>query len=1462
VEEIFSIEKNVVFYAYTASALQYTFFVCESKNRKGVVSMRFMGKKTKKVLTLFLAVTIVGLYTFGDVAAIFAGDVNSEAATSSKTTSESTQNPSQANSTDNSADNSTNVQNNAKTDTSSTVSYPEQQFKESVSGTQVKVVAPKGAFPAGTKMTVTAVKSSKVKKAVSKAAGKTVTHIQAFDITFTDKGGNKVEPKKEVKVSFSGVDLKGNKGLNVYHMNKSNTSAEKVAKSKSSTSAVFGADSFSIYVITDGNPVLKTYKFFNEAGTVISEQTVKTGDKLVEPETPSKDGYKFLGWTATKGSTNYFTAFGTQTVTDSTEVDLYPAFQQAYYVYFMDGTGDDARVIYTKEGMTNDVIDDSGVIVPLASSYAVTGWYKDKALTQEVSSVTLTNSNITLYPKVEAGHYLTFNGNGGSYTEPEFVTANGTTVAPTVPTRHGYTFQYWADSNNNQFTFGTGLLADTTLHAVWKAKTDTQYTVMHWQENANDSNYSLKETETLTGTSGSQTAAKAKTYAGFTAKTFTQIEIKGDGSTIVNIYYQRQTYSVKFYQNTGYYVEPQYRGDTGYWTGTWYELTDLTITAKYGANISDKWPKSTAQNWLVTPNGSTYQSGISTMPLNGAKFYYKKQAGNKVMNLYYYTEVLAGTQGTSTYDGKSYVLHHTDSFNTDNSDWTTTKEDHYDIAGFTYTGNTPDGSKFSRVSYSSTYYVTFYYTRNNYDIKFVNGGSVEKTKTYQYQADISSAGYTPERPANIPEGYVFQGWYDNEKCAGGAYVFDGATMPAGSVTLYAKWAAPTYTATAHLSLDGNGTKTIDIAYGSKIDQNDMPTVVDSTGKVISQGDDTYKVTVPEGYKWIGWTTKDSNGDYKLYNFDTETYKDLELYPYYINEAKYNVTYNANGGSGTAPSDLMKYASGSYAEVASGITLTAPAGKVFLNWNTAADGSGKAYYPKDKVHISGNVTLYAQYGDADSLISLTYHANYPSDVTATGNTVNTVSAVKNNSSVVVAGNSFNEASSDYNFEGWNTKADGSGAGYAPNATINIDNNGSNDLYAVWSKKPALDIVITGNHANSKYNGSTQGITGYTISDLPSGVTVSLKDGSTAVASGTNVGTYQMNLTKSDFTVSGADRYKVSMTVNDGSLEITKRAVTMTSATASKEFDGTALTNNNVAVTGDGFAAGEGAAYDVTGSQKYVGNSSNTFTYTLNAGTLADNYTITKAEGTLTVTNKTAKYEITVRANNGSKTYDGQAMTVSGLQETKFTVNGQEYTVSGLTATATATNAGTYPVNVTGTAVVKDADGVDVTSQFAVKTVNGSLEITPAPLEIIVSGNSTQLKYNGKEQNVTGYNVKSVLPEGVSVTMKDGAKAEAKGTNVGQYNMNLTADEFEAIGAGNYKITWIVADGSLTIVKGDDNNNNNHHKGGGDNDNPGHHNSSGPRTGDSSDLMTQLMILALASSGLGAAAFMRRREQREE
>ena len=136
-------------------------------------------------------------------------------------------------------------------------------------------------------------------------------------------------------------------------------------------------------------------------------------------------------------------------------------------------------------------------------------------------------------------------------------------------------------------------------------------------------------------------------------------------------------------------------------------------------------------------------------------------------------------------------------------------------------------------------------------------------------------------------------------------------------------------------------------------------------------------------------------------------------------------------------------------------------------------------------------------------------------------------------------------------------------------------------------------------------------------LPTGDTVTITATAAGVKDVSDSGTKNNTFTH---VLANADQY-ASVSTTYGDLSITKRKVTLTSATDTKVYDGTALTNDTVTVGGDGFAEGEGATYNVTGSQTLVGQSENTFTYTLNAGTNKDNYEIEVVFGTLTVTDGT-------------------------------------------------------------------------------------------------------------------------------------------------------------------------------------------------------------------------------------------------
>ena len=1003
--------------------------------------------------------------------------------------------------------------------------------------------------------------------------------------------------------------------------------------------------------------------YLNEGDkTPYYSQIIKNNESLDAPATPEKKDYKFVGW---YDGDEQFSNFGTAiTVTEgSTDVDLYAKFVPVCYVYFMDGTGEGARIIATKEVTATDPLNDfSDVAFPIGADEAITGWVdKDN---NPVTSVSFSDGTTYLYPVVEKGHWIEFNSNGGSYVAPLFVAKNAQLSSLPEPTKHGYSFDSWYTDKEmtNKFESDNDLSDDLTLYAKWNPSSNVSYTVIHWLENADDDNYSLAASESKSGITGSKTEATAKTYVGFTspaAKDIEQETIAGDGSTIVNVYYKRNMYEVKFSS----YSYTDWRGHSH--PGT--EYTSLRITAKYGANISDKWPTyNGSSTWSTNDNENKgpYQVNIQTMPLGGANFYGPK-TGRGSETAYYYVESLTG--------GK-YELHHSDT--TPGTGYSVTDEDRYPITGFTFKTYTAEqGGNWFDGYYEKYDGARFYYTRNSYNIVFINGGAEDKTLSKKYQQDISDANYTPTAPAG-KVGYEFAGWYDNELCEGTAYNFTSKTMPANNITLYAKWVEPVHK--VEFLVDNKvvteWTKT-DVAHNSTI--SDLPTPTSSNG-------DTF----------LGWV--DANR--KPFHPSTKITGDLKLYAKFGNKTGYSVTYVTAEGSSSFTDDKL-YAEGAYATVRDGAS-TAPAGKVFLYWNASSDSSGKKYYPNDKVLVpKGGVTLTAVYGDKAETVTLTYNANFGTPPASTQ-----ISGLKNNGLIDLL--SYDELElpkrDGYTFTGWNTQQDGHGISFAAGTSAaRVDKVEPNVLYAQW-KKTTIDeevtVIITGKTDTKVYNGSEQSVTGYEVKSISNELykTTDFTFNGTATATGTDADTYQMGLKPENFENKNANFSKVTFVVTDGSLTITKRDVTLTSASASKPYDGTALTSKNVTVGGNGFADGEGATYNVTGSQTEVGKSDNEFTYELNANTKASNYNITMYKGELVIT---AADSVAYKVEHYKQNLDGS------YNDTPNDID----PLSGTAGTLTAAAAKDYPGFTPGT-VTQEKIKSDGTTTIKIQYTRNSYTLT--------------------------------------------------------------------------------------------------------------------------------------------------------
>ena len=367
----------------------------------------------------------------------------------------------------------------------------------------------------------------------------------------------------------------------------------------------------------------------------------------------------------------------------------------------------------------------------------------------------------------------------------------GEAITLPTPTKTGYTFAGWYNGDT-QFTDTTMPKQSLTLTARWTANTDTAYKVEHYWQNLADDGYTLHETETKTGTTGAETAAAAKSYPGFTAGTVTQTTIAADGSTVVRINYTRNSYKLTWNFDGGK------ENATGYTSGT----------VKFGAAITKPSADPTKTGYTF---GGWDKEIPETMPAEDVTV----KAQWKVVN-YSISYNLNG--GTDEGNPNSYTVE---------SDFTLknpTKEG-YTFAGWSGTDISGTEKTVTIKNATGNREYTANWTANQYTITFdTDGGSEVASITQDYGTAIT-------KPANpTKEGYTFTGW-DMEI---------PKTMPAGDMTIKAKWKINRYTITFDTD-GGSEIAPITQDYGTEITAPANPT---KTGYTFDGWDAEIPTTMP------------------------------------------------------------------------------------------------------------------------------------------------------------------------------------------------------------------------------------------------------------------------------------------------------------------------------------------------------------------------------------------------------------------------------------------------------------------------------------------------------------------------------------------------------------------------------------------------------------------------------------------
>ena len=1125
------------------------------------------------------------------------------------------------------------------------------------------------------------------------------------------------------------------------------------------------------------------FKYEDKDGTfhTLTTQQIESGKAAVAPAAPEKDGYRFIGWdkdfsnvTADMEVTAQYSEIGAKVkyqiiyqYTDGTvaaqpwvaEFEKGVTYENTITSPQLEGfsvdqstvtfsgkveTDQTITVTYTGTATTytvkhllqntdgktytedaSETIDGTTGTTTVAAARAYKGF-----TSQEVSQAKVNADGSTVVEiKYDRNSYrLTWNTDGGSYVEPSDILYGASITLPKEPTKLGYTFKGWANCP------ATMPAEDTTVTAKWEINTRAAYRIIYWQESLETpGTYEMAknkngEADIVAGTDvvgkNISYSVEKNRYEGFepaVEKNKGDIQVTADGLAVKNIYYNRKTYTIKFYvsQRRDYFGNPT----------DWKADNNLEISARYGEDVSTQWndKKHSDKIWATTSKGGTYYTNFSNMPAKNISMYgFVKESG---VDIVYYIETLDGKiKEYQSYDIKYVRL---------------TSEDAQPINGFSFDMNdalnygwyrnnnnyVKDVSYFADKVTGETRYGGFlYYSRNSYVLHFANCTGVADA-SIKFEANVS--GYKPldkdvQPPANVDSDYIFAGWYTSPACEDGTE-FDWQTkMPSHTITLYAKWKAPTYTVT----FNPNG-----------------GTVTEST-LTVTKGHtlgDTLPTPIKEGDEFLGWYTDESF----THKFVKESqivknqtlyakWKSSDIITYYIvakdvdgkelwrSEAQSiekgkNASVNAQPIDDYYPQELSK----------SVIINNDKQEIVFIykpleSWTYTiryVDESGK------EIETAESVTT------TDNMKTVVYKVFEGYQLTSPA----VVQAIKGQTTEIVFTYVAPEAT--YTVEHWLQNPDGTyykkefelqGAEKI-GAWVSATPKGYTGFTCVSGEIERSGAVVKGGGLVLKvyYNRESLSVEDYTgkydgqehtITITAPGIEGDVIQYQIGDGQWTDLNDNFTNLPK--YKDCGTTVIKVRV-VNNGNvgpaveakISITQRKITLTSAKDEKFYDGTPLTNDTIVVGGeDEFVEGEGiASYGVTGSQTEAGESDNVFDYTLKENTKSENYEIQKKYGKLKVKPVDTEVVVTITEHSGTGIYDGNKQTVTGYDITNISntlYSEKDFSFNG-NAVIEGTNAGSYNME------LKAANFKNISKNFTnVKfvIVDGTLEIARCPVTI--------------------------------------------------------------------------------------------------------------------------------------------------
>lgn len=307
------------------------------------------------------------------------------------------------------------------------------------------------------------------------------------------------------------------------------------------------------YTITwkseDGNSTLETDADVAEGSATSFDGTTPS------KATTAQYTYTFDGWATEANGAKVYEINGTPDVEG--DVTYYAHFSPTLRSYTLTWVTDGDAL--TGDYTSGTVENGASIIAPntpTKTGYTFAGWHNGTGIvtpstmpaakTTYTATWTINQYTLTVLSADEAMGTVT---GGGTY---DYNTAHTITATP----KTGFKFVKWNDDDTNASREVT-VTADVTYTATFDYDI-ANYTVKHWKQNISGDDYIEVEADlqVTSGTIGEQTAAVANTYPGFSAQDIDQQTIVVGGTTVVNIYYNRNPYTITFDSNGGSEVDP------------------------------------------------------------------------------------------------------------------------------------------------------------------------------------------------------------------------------------------------------------------------------------------------------------------------------------------------------------------------------------------------------------------------------------------------------------------------------------------------------------------------------------------------------------------------------------------------------------------------------------------------------------------------------------------------------------------------------------------------------------------------------------------------------------------------------------------------------------------------------------------------------------------------------------------